>query len=273
MNNNSKIINIYVNDNQKSLETALIVKDKLEQKGFKLTFDFDENALINLCIGGDGAFLRAVHKYEFSTIPFVGINTGHLGFYQEILIPNIDKFISDLINENYGIEKISLLESKTAIRNSSKTYTHKALNEFVVKSDDSSIVYLDVYIDDNHLESFAGDGIIVSTPSGSTAYNFSAGGSVLYHGLDGFQVTPLAPINSKAYRSLLNSLVVPSKSNVTLYFRDHNFDRKSSIVLADGLNRSYDNVDYVNFTYSDQYINKLVFLKDWYWLNIKDKFL
>ena len=124
MNNNSKIINIYVNDNQKSLETALIVKDKLEQKGFKPTFDFDENALINLCIGGDGAFLRAVHKYEFSTIPFVGINTGHLGFYQEILIPNIDKFISDLINENYGIEKISLLESKTAIRNSSKTYTH-----------------------------------------------------------------------------------------------------------------------------------------------------
>ena len=101
---------------------------------------------------------------------------------------------------------------------------------------------MDVYIDDNHLESFAGDGIIVSTPSGSTAYNFSAGGSVLYHGLDGFQVTPLAPINSKAYRSLLNSLVVPSKSNVTLYFRDHNFDRKSSIVLADGLNRSYDNV-------------------------------
>ncbi|MDU2220080.1 MAG: NAD(+) kinase, partial [Finegoldia magna] len=65
MNKDSKIINIYVNDNQKSLETALIVKEKLEQKGFKPTFDFDENALINLCIGGDGAFLRAVHKYEF----------------------------------------------------------------------------------------------------------------------------------------------------------------------------------------------------------------
>ena len=70
MNKNSKIINIYVNDNQKSLETALIVKEKMEQKGFKPTFDFDENALINLCIGGDGAFLRAVHKYKDSREQF-----------------------------------------------------------------------------------------------------------------------------------------------------------------------------------------------------------
>lgn len=272
----NKIINVYVNDNHTSLSTSLTVQKKFEEKGFTISYTYDENADLNLCIGGDGAFLRAVHQFHFSNIPYVGINTGHLGFYQEILVPNIDRFIDQFIHGQYRTETLALLESTARIRNSSQEFMHRALNEFVVKTNNNSIIYLDVFIDDHFLESFAGDGLIFSTPSGSTAYNFSAGGAILYQNLDGFQITPIAAINSKSYRSLMHPLIVPFSSNVTVYLRGREQEMRSdqqALILSDGINCSYENIDHVNFTKSKTTIRRLVFQEDWYWMNIKDKFL
>ncbi|MDL2310651.1 NAD(+)/NADH kinase [Peptostreptococcaceae bacterium OttesenSCG-928-C18] len=267
-----KIINLYPNNNHKSLSISLQVQDKLESKGFEISYENNPNADLNICIGGDGAFLRAVHKSNFSKIPFVGINTGHLGFYQEILIPNIEKFIDEYLNDNYEIEALDLLEAKAHFNSSAKVFTYNALNEFVVKSSDSSIIHLDVFIDGNHLETFAGDALLVSTPSGSTAYNFSAGGSILYHSLNGYQLTPLAPINSKAYRSLFNSIVIPSKSTLRIKVRQEDIESGSTLII-DGVTEKYEDLDYIDFKISTKKISKLSFYKDWYWLNIKDKFL
>ncbi len=266
-----KIINLYPNNNHKSLSISLQVQDKLETKGFEVSYENNPSADLNICIGGDGAFLRAVHKSNFSQIPFVGINTGHLGFYQEILIPNIEKFIEQYLSNNYEIETLDLLEA-TVRTSDNKTFTFDALNEFVVKSSDSSIIHLDVYIDSNHLETFAGDALLVSTPSGSTAYNFSAGGSILYRSLKGYQLTPLAPINSKAYRSLLNSIVIPCDSTLRLKVRKEDIESSSTLII-DGTSENYSNLDYIDFKTSNKSISKLTFYKDWYWLNIKDKFL
>ncbi len=267
-----KIVNLFPNNNHKSLTISMEVQDKFEQRGFKVFYEYNENADLNICIGGDGAFLRAVHKSNFSNIPFVGINTGHLGFYQEILVPNINKFIDDYLNNNYEIETLDLLEAKISTKNSDRVYTYTALNEFVIRSSDNSIIHLDVYIDDNHLESFAGDALLVSTPSGSTAYNFSAGGAILYRSLEGYQLTPLAPINSKAYRSLLNSIVIPSKSVLKIKTRSEDIN-SNSLFIADGMSLNYDDLDYVLFKTSERNIKKISFYKDWYWLNVKDKFL
>jgi NAD+ kinase len=77
--------------------------------------DYNSQAELNICIGGDGAFLRSVHKYNFPNIPFIGVNTGHLGFYQEILPEDIDTFIEKYMKKEYFTEKIYLIESKILI--------------------------------------------------------------------------------------------------------------------------------------------------------------
>lgn len=251
---------IYSNDNDLSNKTKAILSEKLLDNGF--TVNGDENPVLIICIGGDGSFLRGVRKYNFPTTPFVGINTGTLGFYQEILLTEIDKFIDDFKNKKYINSKLSVLTAN--IPNSNKIY---ALNEFMVKAIDPTIIHLDVYIDGNHLERFAGDGLIISTPAGSTAYNFSVGGSILYQELRGFQMAPLAPINSKAYRSLLNSVVMPETAKLTIVP-----DKKIQLVM-DGITQDFHNVEEISFNIGDKYINKLVFDPEWYWLNIKDKFL
>lgn len=266
-----EIVNIFFNSNQKSLSICNTVRDKLEERGYTVAYDANPRACMNLCIGGDGAFLRAVHDSRFSSIPFVGINTGHLGFYQEILIPNIDTFIQDFSEGHYHIESLDLIEAHIINRDTGEIHKHKALNEFVIKDDDNTIIYIDVFIDGNHLESFGGDALLVSTPSGSTAYNFSAGGAVLYQSLEGYQLTPLAPINSKAYRSLLNPLVIPKKSVLSMDILNRE-NKKSFLVIVDGVAKNYQNCD-LKFIVSDTKIHKLVFDKNWYWINIKDKFL
>ncbi|MDO5755707.1 MAG: NAD(+)/NADH kinase [Tissierellia bacterium] len=266
----NQIINIFYNKNKKSQSIREEVQEKLESRGFTISYDNHPDGILNLCIGGDGAFLRAVHDSNFSPIPFVGINTGHLGFYQEILIPHIDRFIDDFIHQNYHVESLFTLQAQGIIHGSNQSYRHRALNEFVIKNSDNSIIYIDVYVDDNHLETFAGDALLVSTPAGSTAYNFSAGGSILYQQLEGYQLTPLAPINSKAYRSLLNSLVIPKHAVLKMDVRlrgDHNF-----LLIADGITHEYPKAK-ISFTISETRVKKLVFNENWYWLNIKDKFL
>lgn len=267
-----KTINLFINNNEKSLSIGKVVKDKFEKENFYVSFEYDKDAVLNICIGGDGAFLRAVHKSNFSQIPFVGINTGHLGFYQEILEHNIDKFISSFINNKFEIETLDLLKANVYIKGNTKPYTFNCLNEFVVQSNSSSIIHLDVFIDGNHLESFAGDALLISTPSGSTAYNFSAGGAILYRSLKGYQLTPLAPLNSKAYRSLLNSIVIPNTSVLKIKTRNEDYQDKA-LFISDGMNLAYDDLDYIEFETSDINIKKLSFYKNWYWLNIKDKFL
>ena len=270
--NSKRIINLFPNNNNKSITISLNLQEKFEKLGFIVSYEYNENAELNICIGGDGAFLRAVHKSNLSKIPFVGINTGNLGFYQEILVPNINKFIEDYLIGNYAIEKLDLLQACIRKKEDETVVSLTALNEFVVRSKDLSIIHLDVFIDGNHLESFAGDALLVSTPSGSTAYNFSAGGAILYRSLEGYQLTPLAPINSKAYRSLLNSIVIPSRSILKIKTRNED-SLHNSLISIDGMNLELDNLNHIEFTKSDKYINKLSFYKDWYWLNIKDKFL
>ena len=90
----NKIINIISNKNYESRKTKKNLIYKLQEKGFLTPEKYDKNAILNICIGGDGAFLRAVHRNAFPEIPFVGINTGHLGFFQELQPNEVDRFIS-----------------------------------------------------------------------------------------------------------------------------------------------------------------------------------
>lgn len=265
----NKTINIISNKNYKSKRTSKLLSQKLKDKGFIIPEKYSNNAELNICVGGDGAFLRAVHKNRFPKIPFVGINTGNLGFFQEILPENIDDFIEKYINKEYFMEEIFLVEGEIKTKN--KTYLITGINEIVIKHIKSKVIHLEIFIDDNHLEKFSGDGVIISTPAGSTAYNFSSGGSIVYPSLKTLQLTPVSPISSKAYRSLPNSTIVPGDIIISIKpeFRYTN----STVIINDGMDLKYNNVQSINLKISNKILYKLNFHKDMYWNNLKSKFL
>ena len=266
---NNRIINIITNKNYQSRKTAAILSDKLRSKGFTITEKYNNNAELNICIGGDGAFLRAVHRNKFPKIPFVGINTGHLGFFQEVSPEEIDEFIELYMKKDYHLEEILLVSAEISTKD--KSFSLTGVNEIAIKGVKSKVVHLKVYIDDNHLQQFSGDGIIISTPVGSTAYNFSSGGSIIYPSLRTLQITPLSPISSEAYRSLPNSAVIPGDIVISIKpeFRYEN----SILLINDGMEFKYDNIVNINLKLSDKTINRLVFDKNMYWNNLKSKFL
>jgi len=266
---NTKIINIISNRNYESRKTADILTSKLETQGYKTTQKYDQNAELNICIGGDGAFLRAIHRNAFPEIPFVGINTGHLGFFQELKPKEIDIFVSRYIEGDYTKEELYLVDASVCTKK--KCFYLTSINEIAIKGIKSKVVHLDVLIDNNHLEKYSGDGLIISTPAGSTAYNFSAGGSIVYPTIEMLQITPLAPISSSAYRSLLNSIIVPGESVISIK-PEYRYEN-SILVLNDGMEFKYDDIVSIDLTISTKKVFKLKFDKDSYWNNLKTKFL
>ena len=240
-----KSLNVFYNNNEKSYNVYKALVEKALYHGFKINSKFSEDAFTNVCIGGDGSSIRAGHETNFASIPFIGT----LGFFQEIHSHEIDRFLVKLKNDHYTISKLYLIKAKA---NSREFY---AINDFVVSSKNHSISKIIVDIDGNHLENFAGDGLIVSTPAGSTAYNFSVGGSILYQELYGYQLSPIAPINTKAHRSLLNSIVLSNKETLTMSASEN------CQLIVDGY-KIEEKIDNIEFS-----------MPDYYWKNLKDKFL
>ena len=264
-----KVINVLSNSNFESRKTTSKLIQVLKKKGFAPTTKFSNNAELTICVGGDGAFIKAVHKNNFPQIPHVGINTGHLGFFQEISPDNMEKFVDDYINGNYSVEELKLIGAEVFTKN--KNFILTALNEIVLKAQHSKMIHTHVFVNRNHVEKFSGDGILVSTPAGSTAYNYSSGGAIVYPSLDILQMTPISPVNSAAYRSLSSPVIVPGNHVISLVPEKRYTN--SSLILVDGNEFSFSNLKKVNLRMSNKSIYRLVFSHDTYWDNLKSKFL
>lgn len=267
--NTNRVINIISNKNSHSRKTSDLLIEKLEIAGFSPSYQYNPKAILNICVGGDGSFLRAVRKNNFPTIPFVGVNTGNLGFFQEICPKQIDSFIDKYIKGDYLLEDTALVEA--IVNTKYRKYRLTAVNEITIKGTKSKVVHLNVYIDGNHLQTFGGDGLIVSTPAGSTAYNFSTGGSVVYPTLNILQLTPISAINSQAYRSLPNSSIIPG--DLVIKLKPTHRHKDSTLVLVDGEELKFKDVYDISLTLSDKKIKRIVLNKDMYWQNLKSKFL
>lgn len=260
-----KNIKLFVNDNTNSIKEAEIVKTKLALNGFEVT----EGPIYDLAIaiGGDGSFLRMVRANNFnSDIYYVGINTGHLGFLQDIKPDEIDTFISELKDRAYGIDDVGVQETSVGSEDQiTKFYT---LNEIVIRDQNLDLLRASVYIDDDFLETYRGDGIMVATSIGSTAYNLSYGGSIVYPAFSTLQITSMAPINSNAYRSLVNSLIIPENKVVKI------IPENSSIILTvDGENNMFNGVTTINSSIGNKTIKVLRFKHYSFPRKINEKFL
>jgi len=231
-----KNIKLFVNNNEESIRTSKLIKEKIIRNRFNIV---DENFDLGIAVGGDGAFLRMIKGSNFnSDVYYVGVNSGTLGFLQEVKIDEIDKFISELENNDYKIEEIGIQE--TVINHENGTSRFYSLNEIVIRNKNLKVAKLDISIDGDLLEKFIGDGILVTSSSGSTAYNLSFGCSIVYNTFTSLQLTPIAPINSKVYRSLLNSVIIPDKRVISIV---PEVGKRDLLVTIDGENNFYNGVD------------------------------
>lgn len=165
-----------------------------EPKVDKIFFNVDEiekDSAIVLSIGGDGTFLECVSFMQGTKIPFIGINSGRLGFLASISKEDIEILLEKLIKSQYSLCSRSLLEIEFENSQIKKSY---ALNELTVyKKDNSSMINIEVKINGNYLNTYWADGLIISTPTGSTAYSLSAGGPIIMPEARNFVITPIAP--------------------------------------------------------------------------------
>ncbi len=264
-----KKVFIYKNDVLRTLEIADTLVSKLCASGVDIVDNTDDADLI-ICVGGDGTLLNLMQKHEFPTVPVAGINTGHLGFFQEIPPEKIDEFIKKYISGNLNVQPYNI--AKADIRfNDGSEIAYRALNEFVIRGQGTHPVHLNISINESFIERFSGDGIIVSTPAGSTAYNYSLGGALVDPRLNLLQAAPMAPMNNTAYRSLTSSILLPANDSLIIEPCD---DQSSSLaVLFDGQDESFSGIRSIELCLSRRKINLVRFGGTTFWDKVKTKFL
>lgn len=262
-------INIYSNDTALSRETEKKLCLKLKDADFKISEKLMDDCELMICIGGDGAFLEAVHLYEFPEVPIIGINTGHLGFFQEIYPNDLDTFIESYKKNKYQIQELNTVEAFVSLPEGRITLA--GLNEIVIKGDNAHSVHLSISIGEKFIQRSSGDGILVATPSGSTAYNYSLGGSIVDPRIKLLQVTPIAPMNTTAYRSFTSSILLPSDLQLAIVPEE---SHDSTIyIINDGIPHKYNKVNNIEIKFSDKTL-KLLRLENYYfWDKVKTKFL
>jgi NAD+ kinase len=177
---------------------------------FNTPSDFDKTNQFIFSVGGDGTFLHSVVNIRNFEIPVVGVNSGRLGFLADISEEQINDALNDIFNRRYSIIERSMLEVEFC--GGETTDFNFALNELAVfKTDTSSMINISARCDKQLLNNYWADGLIVATPTGSTAYSLSVGGPILTPDSENFVITPLAPHNLT-----IRPVVVPDKYEIEL---------------------------------------------------------
>jgi NAD+ kinase len=183
-------------------------------------FDID----LALSVGGDGTFLRTAEQINDQLIPILGINTGRLGFLADVGGGQIEDTLDELFHRKYRIEERMLLELQTE---ASFFENNHALNEIaILKRDTSSMITIHTYLNNEYLTSYQADGLIVATPTGSTAYSMSVNGPIILPQCDNIVLTPVAPHSLN-----VRPLVIPSSYRLALNVESRT---QSFLVSLDG---------------------------------------
>jgi NAD+ kinase len=177
---------------------------------FESSNDLPEDVSYMFSLGGDGTFLKSFLVAKKGSIPLVGINSGRLGFLSDISRDEIDSAVIDILEGNILIDERTVLELEIITDN--EPVFQYALNEITVtKLDSSSMINIHSYIDNEFLNTYWADGLIVATPTGSTAYSLSVGGPILTPDSENFVISPIAPHNLT-----VRPMVVPDHRSITL---------------------------------------------------------
>lgn len=185
---------------------------KRKYKTFSSYSDIDFSYYMLVSIGGDGTILRAATYIRDSGVPILGINAGRLGFLATVQQENITEFLQIVIDKKHSLSKRTLLSLTCNPINESLQDINFALNEVSVsRKDTTSMITIDTYLNGEYLNSYWADGLIISTPTGSTGYNLSCGGPILTPDADSLVITPISPHNLNA-----RPLVIPDETEIRL---------------------------------------------------------
>jgi NAD+ kinase len=193
----------------------ILHEKKIVQKQYN-TFsshtELDNSFDMLISIGGDGTILRSAALVGDSGVPILGINAGRLGFLATVQKENIDEFMQFIIDKKYTISKRTLLSLSTTPINESIEEINFAMNEVSVsRKDTTSMITIETYLNNEFLNSYWADGLIIATPTGSTGYSMSCGGPILTPDVRSFVITPIAPHNLNA-----RPLVIPDETEIRL---------------------------------------------------------
>ena len=224
--------NLYKNYSPKIL---LSIIEKLQKNNFDIMIDnisFDKlnhkkySAILNhvksfskidktinyiICVGGDGTILKASSYVKNMGIPIIGINTGRLGFLAKIKAVEIDNVIQAITKKKYTISEKTLL-SVSYKNKKQENKLGEALNELsITRKNTTSLITIETKLNDEYLNTYWADGLIIATPTGSTGYSLSCGGPIIMPESKNLVITPIAPHNLNA-----RPLVIPDNTNITL---------------------------------------------------------
>mgnify|MGYP001284207956 FL=1 len=167
-----------------------------------------------LALGGDGTFLSSARAVENRNIPILGIHLGDLGFLAKVNLDDLFQRLNQVADGMYVIEKRSMI--KALVKKNGLLIHHTALNDFVVKNNElNRMLSFTVYVDGHLVCNYKADGLIIATPTGSTAYSLSSGGPIISPDVDSFVVTPISPHSLTS-----RPLVVSANSKISIKFPD-----------------------------------------------------
>ena len=236
MNNNDLILIIYNPEKKGAAELSSEIHDYLETQKINNVVCISKNIpeeflgkshRLIITLGGDGTVLYCSRLFSPYNTPILAINFGEIGFITEIEKSNWKISLEAFINNKYMLKKHILLKV-SVIRNNKKEYEANCLNDSVISANGAAkIINLDVYVENLNLGRYKADGIIVSTPTGSTAYSAAAGGPLLYPEMDAFILTPICP-----YSLSNRAIVLPVDKKIKINIEKE--QRVEIVLTSDG---------------------------------------
>lgn len=209
------IVSKYIDDTN-----IFIFKDSIGLENIKYN-DLD----IIIALGGDGTILLTSRNLNNSNIPILGVNIGNLGFLSSVELREFENAMKRFIKDDFYVEDRMMLNCTLPNREIIETFT--ALNDIIVsKGTLARVVKYDLHIDNKFYIDFIGDGLIIATPTGSTAYSLSAGGPIIYPNLDVIAITPICPLSLS-----MRTIVLDSKSEISINIKS---EHESIFLTLDG---------------------------------------
>jgi NAD+ kinase len=248
------------------------LKDRITEELTASNMTYVDKGIPDLVIsvGGDGTLLQAFHKYFYclGQTAFVGVHTGHLGFYADWTADEVDSLTASITSKRCNIVAYPLLNVRISYKDQERARSYLALNECTIRSGEGLLV-ADVLIRGEKFESFRGDGLCFSTPTGSTAYNKGLSGAIIHPSLATVQLTEIASINNRVFRTIGSPLILPRHHHCQV--RPVNGDRFN--VTVDHLSTLHADVKNIECCVAAEKIRFARFRPLPFWRRVRDAFI
>lgn len=255
------------NNRQESVELAERFLRKIADSDLVLD---NEHPNLIVTIGGDGTLLSAFHKYShlLDHVRFVGIHTGHLGFYTDWRDYELDDLVESLKHDKGESVSYPLLDLEVKYRDEDESISYRALNEAVLKKVDGTMV-CDIYVKEELFETFRGDGICVATPTGSTGISKSLGGAVIHPRTEAIQLTELASVNNRVYRTLSSPMVIAKDEWIVV----KPINEKGLILSIDNLTFAEREVEQLTYQIAKERVHFARYRHTHFWSRVENSFI